>query len=106
MTRVLAHDYAATEPPVPERVCLARVGGKTHNYDVSVMMMRVEGAQWYLANAECLLSIENLASDEVIPLLLGNDGWPIDSGLTGWTGYGREPEPWRTSSEALPGTRR
>ena len=86
MTRVFAHGCAASEPLVPERVCLVRVGGKTHHYDVSVMMIRIEGTQWYLANAEGLLSIENLASDEVIPFLLGDDGWPIDNGLTekGW----------------------
>ena len=63
----------ALVPTVPDRQALIRVVGTgvRQNYDHSFLLVRVEGPRWVVADPDGGLTIDNMAEEEVIPLVPG-----------------------------------
>ena len=64
-------------PPSVEKLVLIKVDGADQNYDMSILLHRVEGAKWIVADADGIITMDNLANEEVIPLVSGQD-YPME----------------------------
>ena len=75
MATLLQPDMTALVPSVMDRQALIRVVGAgrrlPQQYDHSFLLTRVEGPRWVVANPDGVLTIDNLADEEVVPLVAG-----------------------------------
>ena len=50
---------------------MIRVEDEPQEYDLSLLLVRVAGPRWVVADPEGVLTIDDLSAEEVVPLVAG-----------------------------------
>ena len=77
MSHVLRVGEIANAPNIAERIALIRIDGQPYEYDMSILLTRVVGSRWIVSDPDSVLTIDDLAAEEVIPLIPGG-AYPLD----------------------------
>ena len=58
-------------PTCLDRLVLIRLQDHRCSYELSCLLVRLSGSSWVVADTDGLLSIDDLANEEVVPLTPG-----------------------------------
>ena len=69
MSRLLGAGQLPLVPQCQERLALIRVEDEPQEYDLSLLLVRVAGPRWVVADPEGVLTIDDLSAEEAVPLV-------------------------------------